>query len=57
METILKLFVLLVLILLASLSLLFANNYPLYGGLAFVFFLGLGYFLNRKGWIINPNDL
>jgi len=57
MKTLLKLLILIVLVLLASIALLFANYHPIYGGLAFIFFLCLGYFLNRKGWIINPDDL
>ena len=49
--------ILLVLVFAGAISLLLADAYPLMGGLCFIATLGIGYLLNKFGWLLNIDDL
>jgi len=52
-----KLLILLVLVFAGAISLLLADAFPIKGGLCFIATLGIGYLLNKFGWLFNIDDL
>jgi hypothetical protein len=56
MKTI-KFFILLLLLLSASLAILASNAHPIEGGLCLIAIILLGYLLNKLGLLLNPDDL
>lgn len=52
-----RLVILLALSFAGCVSLLYADAYPIKGGIAFIVIIVLGYLLNKKGLLFNLNDI